>query len=422
MLILAVLVWPGCQKREPEGVIKTLIEQGRDFNNHLYYWETLDGKTAIYRIAETTSDINCIVYDLEGVRDVKSSRDAVYILHDDNTGHLAVSRLEGNRAMVTEAVLDVELTASAEKPWAVSAAADRIFVVGADESDRFHIVEVDFERTEAERTFKENEVLVPTVSYEQNEWYVTDEPIGMIDVSDEAEVIAMTMPSGTGSEPTLLYFLTGPGKDPVLVDEKTVVEFGGFSSDSKTFLATMELSRRVDLYMIKTDSLESKPITRVATDFRVEHPAWHPNGKYVIYSTDYTSEFRSESTPLSGDQLFLYSLVSDNDRRLTAFQGQSLWVDFSPNGDFLMYASSPGVAVRSGRGIPDKPEQQSEQQKKQDSELETWRLSYVPWNEDDFVTGNIRVLNSDEVDFIVSWTVGGNLDIEFTWGPEMSGL
>jgi len=420
-LLLVILVMPGCQKGEPEGVIKTLIEQGRDFDNHLYYWETLDGKTAIYRIAETTSDINCIVNGMEGVRDVKSSRNAVYILHDDNTGHLAVSRLEGNRAMVTEAVLDIELTARAEKPWAVSRD-DRIFIVGVDKSDRFHIIEVVFERTEAERTFKENEVLVPTISYEQNEWYVTDKPIGMIDVSDEAEIIAMTMPSGTGSEPTSLYFLTGPGKDPVLVDEKTVVEFGGFSSDAGNFLATMELSQRTDLYLIKTDNLELKPLTRVATGFRVEHPAWHPNGKYVIYSTDYTTEFRSESTPLSGDQLFLYSLVSDNDRRLTAFQNQSLWVDFSPNGGFLMYASTPGVVARSGRGIPDKPEQESEQETKQDSEFETWRMSYVPWNEDDFVTGNIRVLNSDEVDFIVSWTHGANVDIEFTWGPEMSGL
>jgi len=416
-LILIFTSIIGCQPVEPDGVIRKIISPGRHFDNHLYYWETKNGKTAIFRIAETTSDIDCIVYDLERVRDVQSSANAVYILYDNSDGHLAVSRLEGNRAMVTDAVLDLELTALIEKPWAVSRN-DKILLAGEDENGRSHVVELTFERTEAERTFRENEVLVPTVEYTQAEWYVTDEPVGLIGVSNEAEMIALTMPSETGGEPAALYFLYEAGGDAVMIEEGPVREFGGFSSDLKYFMMTIERSLRTDLYTVRLETNEAKAITRVAMDFHVEHADWHPNAKYIIYTTNYTTELFAESTPLSGDQIFLYSLVSANDRRLTAFREQKLWVDFSPAGGFLLYASAPGVVSRSGRGIPEPVDPDSDET----DGFETWRMSFVPWNEDDFVTGNIRIMNSDELDLIATWTHGGATDIGFTWGPEMLGL
>jgi len=401
-----------CTRSEPEGFIKGMIEDFRQISHPIYYWETVEGRTAVYRMLDSTSDINTIVFDLEGVHDIKSSFNAVYILHDDRNGNLAVTRLENDRALLTEAVLVSEISSTGWLAWDVSGN-DHVLVSGIDDDGTYKIIDTAFSRNERERTYMRNEDLTPIISFVETEWFSSSNDIGAIRVAPGADRIAISQPLDDGSDYYGLYFIDGPGESATRIGDRGVMELGGFSPNNEWFLATFEQSTRIDVFLIDNETFETQPVTRVATSFQTGHPSWHPNSRYFFFTTDYTTEFISNSTPLSGEQLYIYSLDSMNDRRLTAFKDVTMWVDFSPIGDFLLYSSAPGAISRMGRGMPD----EAAQVQAAELGLETWRIYYVPWVPSEFQTGNIRILTPEETRFLVSWTAGGAETFGFIWGP-----
>ncbi len=402
----------GCPKPELRGVVTDLIEQYRGISHPLYYFETHSGSTTVYRILEVTRDTNAIVSNLEGVLDMTSSFTSVYLLRQNNDGNLYVTRLEDDRAMTNDAVFDTELALGDFPIWSVSGN-DMTAVCGTDSDGTTHIMGINWARREAERTFRENEILEPTISYEIRTWYSTQDTIWDIEISPNGNRIAFmkSLPDTPGSFG--LFFIDGPGGTPVRIGDLSAYEMGGFSANNEWFLATFQQTERVDVFLIDNDTLEPQAVTHVAHGFTTGHPSWHPNSRYFIFTTNYTSDILESSQHLSGDQLFLYSIDSMNDRRLTAFNNVSMWVDFSPMGDFLLYSSTPGMISRIGRGTVSEERQQAYIE----AGIETWRMYYVPWDADEFQTGNIRILTPDETRFLISWTHGGEEVIRFIWGP-----
>jgi len=412
LTIITALTISGCPKPEPPGVVKDLIEQYRGIKHPIYYFETHGEMTTVYRILENTRDTNAIVTDLDGVIDMKSSFTSVFLLRQSRDGYLYVTRLENDRAMTHDAVPDLEFSSDNYPIWAVSGT-DTTFVCGIDSDGVTHVIGIDWSRREAEQTFRENEVLEPTISYEIREWYSTRDMIWDIDVAPDGNRIAImkSLPDTPGSYG--LFFIDGPAGTPVRIGDNPVFELGGFSPDNQWYLAAFHQTERVDIFLIDNGTLEAEPVTHVAHGFITGHPAWHPNSRYFIYTTNYTTDMMQSSQSLSGEQLFLYSIDSMNDRRLTAFNGVTMWVDFSPMGDFLLYSSTPGVMSRLGYGTVDEDQQQAYI----DAGYETWRMYYVPWDPEEFQTGNIRILTPDESRFLIGWTHGGNEIIKFSWGP-----
>ena len=109
----------------------------------------------------------------------------------------------------------------------------------------------------------------------------------------------------------------------------------------------------------------------------------------------------------------MYGLDTQNTRRLTAFEDSNTWVDFAPNGDFLLYASIRGVVGGRGRALPPRDPGALEAM----SDLVTWRLYYVPWDPDTFSGGNTGIFGPGDLQLLVSWTVDEAGGIGFTWGP-----
>jgi Tol biopolymer transport system component len=229
------------------------------------------------------------------------------------------------------------------------------------------------------------------------------------------------MPLDNTPEKSGLYLAHGPGASLVRLGANPVVEVGGFSPDGSSLLATFDIDSRVEVFLIKAATRGMERLTDSPSDFICSHPVWHPGGKYILYSMNYTSEFTSGSTQLAGDELFLYSLDSRNARRMTSLQGNSIMTDFAPNGDFLLYCSTPGIPARqAGRfqvqhnidqsttnpGNPANP-----------AGLETRRLYFVPWVPETFQTGNPATLQLDELQFLVTWTSTATNKIGFAWGP-----
>ncbi len=404
MTALLIAFTAGCPNPEPEGVIKSLIDPSRSVASPLYYWETHHGKTAVYRIMQSTSDINTILHGLDGVLDLKSSKNAIYILRNDKDGNLALTRLEHDRTMTTDATLSMEIKATTPKPWSVSRN-DVVAVAGVDRNGTNHVLAVTFERKEAETTFRPGEHLVPTVSHSETEWFSAPLDIAGLSIAADGSRLALRLALDDGSGGYGLFFVDGPGKQAMRIGDLPLVELGGFSQNGKWYVATFEYPQRIDVFLINTETLKAEPVTRVATGYLAGHPAWHPNSRYFVYTTNFTTEYLSGDTPLSGDQLYLFSVDSMKARRLTAFKDTALWVDFSPVGDFLLYASNSSAVTGTGdtTGL--------------DSRYETWRMSYVPWIPDNFMSSNPRIMTPREMQFLVSWASGGGEVIGFAWGP-----
>ncbi len=412
LILIIVLIVSGCQRGEPEGDVKSVIEQGVRFNNHMYYWETDDGVSSVHRIMETTSDINTILHDLQGVRDIESSDDALYILHDNVNEYIRVTRLEADRATTTEASGDYNLNPHPSDIWAVSRN-NIVFNAGVDDGGSTHVIGTTFMRKEAERTFRENEVMEPTMTFTEQEWLVTQNEIGSIAVTANGDRLALTMSDGSDDGKFGLYFIDSPGESPYKINEMPVWEIAGFSMDGKYFLASFEYENAVDIFLIRLDNMTERAVTGVAYGNVAGKPVWHPNSRYFLYTLEIMEEYFSRSTPLSGEQLFLYSMDSMQERRLTAYEDKRIWVDFSPQGDFLLYATSPGVIPRSGRGISD----ETGEIVGVEEGLETVRMNYVEWDPEKFTSGNLGIIPPDDIRFILSWTMGGDNDINFVWGP-----
>jgi len=402
---------PSCSPTARESKLADIIEPYRDISHPLYYWETSDGLTSAYKIEKSTSEIEIVLSEREGFRSIQCSRNATYILSDNRYGYLQIERMETDWDITTLVNPDYDLTAISDAPWVVSDN-DVIAVSGVDDSGNYRVMKLTFSRREIEQTWRDEEQPEPEISADQQVWLTTDKIPGEISISADGTRLGFKLPSE--NDPTLnqLYFLDESGSDPILISDWPVYELGGFSPDGTKFLATFELEGRIDLYMIDTASLELEEITRVSLGYIAGSPVWHPTRRYFLYTTNFTTEYKLGDTPLNGEQLYLYSLDSRNERRMTAFDAMQLWCDFAPNGDFLMYSSTPGVISRTGRASREEAQLEAAQ-----SGLDTWRLYYIPWVQEDFVSSNPRILSPDEIQFLVSWTSGGGDEYGFAWGP-----
>ena len=121
---------------------------------------------------------------------------------------------------------------------------------------------------------------------------------------------------------------------------------------------------------------------------------------------------------MSGEQLYLYSTISRNYRRLTSLNDSTLRVDFAPNGDFLLYSSVPGATQRQSGSISSNrtPDQLTEDQGK-GANIRAWEIQFVPWIPKNFTTGISDVMKPEEMQLLVSWSVIPDQKIGFEWGP-----
>jgi hypothetical protein len=416
MVILVIASTPACFRHPGKGRIESMIEPYKQLSHPLFYWETTDGKTDLYRIAETTSSISPLLKEQEGLLDVKSARNGTYILSKDRGNYLFVSRLESDRDVLSPLHPEHTLMCTDDNPvWAV-AREDKVAIAASD-GNKNYILILTPSRKEGETNPLTGEVAPPIITWDEAEWRSSDEPVLDLSVSPNGSMIAFTeaLEDGTGKA---LFILDAPNQPAKKVGDKPVVELGDFSPDGTKLLATLKTTTTVEVAIIDTDSIDIEMQTNSASGYVNKAPAWHPGGQYIIYSTDFTSTFTQNATELSGEQLYLYSLASMNARRLTAFRDMTLWVDFAPNGDFLLYSSSPGVPGRQGgRGAAQGGSTQPPSGPGNTSGLETWRLYVVPWVPDNFKTSNLSILTPDEMEFLVNWTQGAGNDVHFIWGP-----
>ncbi len=413
LLILTAVI--GCRNGPPESLVGVMIEPGFEIDHPLYYWETIEGATALYLIERYTSNITCPLHGLEGVRDIKTSSTSLYILHDDAAGNLAITRLEKDHMMKTEVSLEVEIAAAHDAPWTVTSD-DVLAVCGVDDASNYKVVVLQFTCTEPESTYYDPDP-DPVIAWNEQEWISTKNEIGGISIAPDGSMLALALPLEGGSADDGLYVVTGPGESPEPVSDLPLLELGDFSPDGSMLAATFEIEERVDLYLIYSSTLEMERITVSTRFYNTAHPEWHPGGQYLYYTTDFTTSYTLGANPLSGEQLYLYSLVSRSHRRLTAFDGYSMWIDFAPNGDFLLYSSTRGVLSRRGGRTLVLPDQSIAGGSGEEMEIETWRLFYTPWVAEAFMSGNPDAMTPDQSHFLVSWTIGGEDQIGFVWGP-----
>lgn len=413
-LAITILVFSAGCRKPPEGIIKVVIQPGMEFSHSLYYWETIDGRTDLFKLTQYTSDITNLKYGLKGVRDIQTSETSIYILTDDRDGYLRVVRLESDEDITTTAVPEIQLKAVDDKPWTVGWN-DVVALSGVDDAGKYHAITLEFERKIEGDPDHPGSDLTPKISWIETEWIATDQPVGELSLSDNSSILAIALPLEEGSDHPGLYLMADPGGTPVPLLDKPVVEMGGFSPDSSRFIATFDIEERVELYMFRMDNLENERLTRSTRFYLVENPSWHPGGRYIMYTTNFTTAYTVRDAPLSGDQLFNYSLDSRNARRLTNFQGQQMHIDFARNGDFLLYSSTLGAdSQRGGRSIAITSGQDGTVNME---EIEIWRLYLIPWIQEDFATGASRMIQHNDTQLVVSWAVLEDDEIGFAWGP-----
>ncbi|MCX6646371.1 MAG: hypothetical protein NTY09_08440 [bacterium] len=378
-----------------------------EFAHPVMYWETRDGKTALYRISKTTNDIACIEYDLDGIQDIKTTGTSTYMLRENDRGLLGLTRRESDRELVTEANFETSLTVTEAPQWDASRN-DVIAVLGKTETGENAILKLEFTRKEPEEAFGTEEKREPEITCVESVWYSTPDKIVDLTISDDGTLLAISILQDESTGDKGLYFIDSAGVRSDRISENSVIDLGGFSPDGSKYAATFDMNYGTELFLIAMDTLEPEMITRMAIGNSAGNPAWHPNGRYILYTVDYAEEFIEGAAPLSGMQLFLYSLDSDMSRRLAVFDNMKLWVDFSPLGDFFLYSSTPGAMARTGRAVEVTGE---------NSGLETWRISYVPWDPEVFTTANFNMLQPEQTQHMVNYTVGGDTKIGFVWGP-----
>jgi len=411
--IAFLILISGCNRSTaPESIVSRMIEPMMRLDWPVYYFETSRDKTAVFRIIEITNDIHTLLWDLDGVLDMDCSKEAIYFLRENRDGFLYLTRLEKDSRRTTDAELPVDIIADRDQPWTVGMS-DVVAVSGVDSDGTSHVFISTWTRTEPEETFRQDIVGEPTITHDEAEWYSGQADIGPLALSNDGRRLAVAMTFDILPE---LYFIDGPDEERMRIGEHPVVDLGGFSPDDSMFAATFALEERVDVYLVDTETLETEAVTRVARGFITSDPAWHPEDDYLFYTTNYTSEFITGTTPLSGEQLYIYHVPSRNVRRLTAFEDTDLWVDFAPNGDFFLYSSIEGVIGGRGRALPSRDLDSEEQEQ---DVLETWRIFYIPWDREEFLTSESTILVPENLQFFVSWTVGGEGEISFAWGPNL---
>jgi hypothetical protein len=410
-----LLLLSGCHKA-PVGIIQVVIQPGMDVSHPILYWETLDGRTAIYRIDSNTSHIECLKYDMRGVRDIRTSRTSTYILKDNSSGNLAVTRIESDTGKWSGVALNEELTGDDPAQWFVTGD-DAVYVCGVDGDGKHRIVGIAFTREITGDPDRPDSDLTPKISWEETEWVKTDGPVGAFSLPDDNSIMAVELPLENGSEKSGLYFVDAAGGTPERVSDLPLEQLGGFSPDGKKLLATFDIEERVELYMIDAATRDHERITVSTRFYKVSDPVWHPGGRYFMYVLDFTSSFTIGDAPISGEQLYIYSLDSYNERRLTSLNGETVRADFARNGDFLLYSSIKGARTqRGGREIAIAGLKEGEGDVNLD-EVEAWRLYYVPWNHEDFSTASEVMVRHSDARLMVSWAAIGDDRIAFAWGP-----
>jgi WD40 repeat protein len=419
-LILVCVILIGsmaCAKKTMKSQIEQLIEPMKEISHPLLFWETANDKTIINLIPMNTSHMKNISRDYEGFLDAKAGRIATYFLSEDKDGYLQVTRMETDRDIFTTTKLTGKLKIAGAPVWTVTRN-DLVAIAGTTGENSYSVVGINFNRKDPEPDPITKEVGNPEITYIETVWLSAPTPVKAIAVSPDGTQLAFVEPLKDTPAKFGLSTVTLPKGTPFRVGTDPVVELGDYSPDGASLLATFDTDSRVELYLIDVKTRNLDRLTNSVHGFLTKSPVWHPGGKYILYATDATTDFTSGTTPISGEQLYLYSLDSRKARRLTSLENSRVWADFAPNGDFLMYNSTAGVPARqAGRlRVPRQTEQSTEDLAKQ-SKLETWRLYYIPWVAKEFQTSNTKTLQPEEMQFLVSWTVGGSNKVGFTWGP-----
>jgi WD40 repeat protein len=397
--------------------IEQLIEPMKELSHPLLFWETDSDKTIVNLIPQNTSHMQVISHDFKGFLDARAGKTATYFLSEDKDGFLQVTRMETDREIFTTTKLDNKVKKIDSPIWAVTRN-DLVAIVGKTDKNSSMVLNVNFKRKDAEPDPITKEIADPEITYTEVEWLSSPDPIKAIAVSPDGANLAFVQPLKDSPEKFGLSIAAMPKGTPFRIGTDPVVELGDFSPDGLSFLATFDANSRIELNLYDVANKSLEQLTDSVHGFLTRRPVWHPGGQYILYSTDATTEFVSGTTPISGEQLYLYSLASRKSRRLTSLQDSRVWADFAPNGDFLMYCSTAGVPARqAGRVRVKRENEQTTEDLAKQSKLETWRLYFIPWVPKDFQTGNPRVLNDEEMQFLVSYTVGGSKKVGFTWGP-----
>lgn len=421
LIISLALIFPACNRTSGVEVIKTKLDPSRTLDHPLYYFEYIqpDNISAnLYIIPDTVRNLQKILSGIEHLLDMRSSENALYMVRDDRDGNLWITRLESDRILTSDFHTDTLINRMDGNCWSVGSD-DHIALCGVDEDGFYHIVKLDITRKEAEESFVPDVTNNPEISIVERDMFVTRDEINSVSISPDGGMVAFSM-LNPDTNRYGLYIIENAGDAPSKVDELPLIELGEFSPDGGYLAYTSDIEERVELFLLKIDAMITQRVTVSSRFDRVSHPEWHPDGTYIIYTLDFTSPFTSGTTPLEGEQLFLYSMVSDNSRRLTANMGKSVWVDFAPNGDFLIYSTIPGTPGRTAvRRTTSPDDEQEEIQETENIEpgVETISLSYVPWIAENFASGVPDTLTNRDIQTLVTWTQLGNQTIIFAWGP-----
>ena len=415
-IFICMLCAIGCVRAKPSH-IKQMIEPFMDIAHPLYYWETSGDKTMLYEIPKSTSNITPVMENAQGFLDVKCSRTATYMLSEDKQGYLELARRELDGKLTTQVKLENKLKPAGEPIWRVTR--DNVVALsGTDEMGAGDLVLVTFSRKEPEPSTDPRQQKGPEITWSEQEWFSSPAPVGALAVSPDASTLAVTMPLDSGSDKSGLYIVRKPNASAERVGDNPVVDLGDFSPDGKNIVATFETEGRVELYLVSAETGKPEQLTMSAMGYRCGHPAWHPGGEYILYTWDDTGASGLAATGLSGEQLYLYSLTSHDERRLTAMTNATMHVDFAPNGDFLLYTSIPGSTLRT---TEIKPVQRGSEQLTEDmsksSTIQAWSVYYLPWDVKKYTTASPDVLRPEDMQFLVTWTVVAGEKVGFAWGP-----
>jgi len=411
LAVTLLILITGCHNEPDLEIISDTINRDLVLNMPLYCCENHNGQTSVYRIPVHTKDIERIITREQGILDLKCSESSVYLLRKDRDGYLYVTRMETDFDVATEAIPATRIKSDSASPWGVSRDGT-VILFGSENNGTSKIIELEFMRTEGDEIFepgKESYISDPEITFIESEIYSTQSPIYDAVVSPDDSQVAASIGSADSGDGATLAMRSNSGQWETLPGNN-LKEIGGFSPDGNKLVATMEVDARIEVFLVDTGSHEKEQLTVSPRYFYASHPRWHPNGNYIIYTVNFTDEIKENDAVLESDQLYLYSLVSGNERRLTAFEGQSIYVDFAPTGDFLIYSLNKWSRGRSRSAL-------DTEHVDPDSLVETWRLNYVPWDPQRFQSGTLEAMQQDQTFFLVSWQVNDSQQIRFSWGP-----
>ncbi len=110
---------------------------------------------------------------------------------------------------------------------------------------------------------------------------------------------------------------------------------GIWSADGERLLFVSDRDGNKELYTVRWDGSEEVRLTTTPS-LNEDQPAWHPNGKEVLYVAD-TAPGRGG---VAGSAIFSLTISTGEVKQVTRFEGRNINPRWSPNGDTLVYATN----------------------------------------------------------------------------------